>query len=160
MSIYSAESVAGRYLIIQLGCAGMESGNTTELNGGRISVNVLIIDDSPELLERLSRAVREHGFGCWAFSDSEAAVGIIGNEYFDIVITDMIMPGLSGTRVIDAVREKSPGSFIIAISGNMDPGIRSSALSHGADVFMHKPLDLFVLLDELTRASARLDRPD
>ncbi|OGF98404.1 MAG: hypothetical protein A3F83_11275 [Candidatus Glassbacteria bacterium RIFCSPLOWO2_12_FULL_58_11] len=114
-------------------------------------VKIILIDDDREFLEMLSHSIERSGFSCQAVSDSRQAVEKISAEFFDIVVTDMFMPGLFGLQIIDMIRESSPRSSIIVVTGSKEGNLEQCALEHGADVFLKKPLSLFSFLDTLSR---------
>ena len=110
---------------------------------------IILIDDDGKFLEILSDSVERAGFSCDAVSDSRVAVDKIASEHFDIVVTDMSMPGLSGLDIIDRVREKSPQTFIIVVTGNNESNVEKNAFAHGADVFLRKPLNLVAFMETI-----------
>lgn len=112
---------------------------------------IILIDDDSKFLEKLSYLFDQSGFSCQAVSDSRVAVKKILSEKFDVVVTDIQMPGLNGFEIIDAAKKSSPQSFIVVTSGGDDSKIKAKALDFGADVFFSKPLNLVSLLKTITQ---------
>ena len=79
-------------------------------------LKLLCVDDEPEILEFLSLVFRD--FDCKTALNVESAVGVLNNELFDVLITDMKMPGGGGVNLIDYAHEKWPQLPIIVITGH------------------------------------------
>jgi two-component system, chemotaxis family, chemotaxis protein CheY len=79
--------------------------------------HILLVEDSPAMLETLSLAMRSKGHYVVAASDGEQALESLNANHFDLVVTDIIMPALDGLGLIDAIREVTPSIKILAISG-------------------------------------------
>ena len=116
------------------------SGHVNNTRGDK--PRIILIDDDGKFLEMLSELVEHAGFFCDAVCDSGEAVEKISRENFDIIVTDMTMPGLSGLELIDSVKGKSSDSLIIVVTGNRERRIEKEAIAHGADLFFRKPLNL------------------
>ncbi|MFA6003622.1 MAG: ATP-binding protein [Elusimicrobiota bacterium] len=102
---------------------------------------VLIADDEEEDLRFLSDLVRSDGFTVYeAHSGSQAEV-LLQEHKFDLVITDLVMPGMSGFEVMRLAHKTNPDAICIAMTGFGSLESAVDALRHGAYSYLLKPCD-------------------
>ena len=77
---------------------------------------ILIVDDEKGLREVLSIMLKRAGYVVTEASDGEEAIGHLGKEIFDLVITDLRMPGPSGLDLLEAVRGLAPDVPVIRLT--------------------------------------------
>lgn len=116
------------------------------------SARVLLIEDFEPVRRLMSDVLEAEGFSVLAASSGEEALKMADEGPVDLVITDMIMPGMSGTEAAQRIRAKQPGVKVVYASGN--PGRTSTAKFASAEgsVFLNKPFTP----DELVRTVSRL----
>ncbi len=112
--------------------------------------SILVIEDVPAVLLSLRIVLEGSGHRVTAVADGVAGLGLIAKDAFDLVITDIWMPGLSGAEVIRAGRERAPATRFLAISGG-DPNSHApldtlAARAFGADRVLAKPFEKAALL--------------
>lgn len=108
--------------------------------------SILIIEDDADINEVVAVHLRRNGFSCTqAFSGSEARLLLAGAQPFDLVITDLMLPGLAGEDVVRLVRA-SIDVPIIVMSARTSPADKVALLKLGADDYLAKPFDLDELL--------------
>ncbi len=84
----------------------------------RVAGRVLLVEDDDTIRTLLQRQLRKQGLTVVTAADGAEALALFRlDKAFDLLITDVIMPGLDGSRLIAAVREQVPGIRILAISG-------------------------------------------
>lgn len=113
---------------------------------------ILIVDDAADTLHLIGTFLRQQGFKVLTATDGDAGLSLAREQRPDVVVTDMLMPGPSGFRVIDQL--KSDASFrpkVVMISAQEAPLLRAYALALGADEFLIKPFALQDLLDSVRR---------
>jgi len=102
---------------------------------------ILIIDDEADLGEILADYL-EDDFECTVCSDPRVAVDQIKAKSFDLVISDMHMPVISGFDIIKVMQEKHPDTPVILLTGNAkDDPLVQEALEKGAKGIITKPFD-------------------
>jgi response regulator RpfG family c-di-GMP phosphodiesterase len=74
------------------------------------------------------------------------AIGLFDNSDYDLVISDIMMPGMSGMDLLHRIREKNPAAAVIMITGNPTTDLTVSAIKKGAVDFITKPFDIDDLL--------------
>src|SRR5687767_842443 len=100
------------------------------------------------MAERLSG----HGFDTVEAESGERAIELLHQFAFDIVITDLRMPGMDGTQVIEAARERYPGIVAIVITGYGTVKDAVDAIKRGASDFIAKPFQFDELMHVLEKA--------
>jgi two-component system, OmpR family, KDP operon response regulator KdpE len=101
-------------------------------------ISVLVVDDQPKLLKFIEIDLKLRGFNVTTTSSGKEALEIVFAKNPDIVLLDMIMPGMDGFEVLKKLR--TCGDLpVIAFSAS--PGNQDLAMDAGATDFMHKPFD-------------------
>jgi FixJ family two-component response regulator len=117
-------------------------------------VSVCLLDDDLSMLKALGRLLACEGFIVEKFSHPAAFLSAVGGAPCRVAILDVWMPDMNGLEVQEALRQKSPGTRIIFISGRDDPLVRQAALDAGAFGFLSKPFDDEALLQLVRKAAA------
>ncbi len=92
------------------------------------------------------------GFECKCASRGEEALELLGREYFDAVISDLQMPGMSGLELLHEVRQKYPRSAFLMVTGENDIRVGIQAMKQGASDYVVKPVEFDALVASLGRA--------
>lgn len=116
------------------------------------SENILIIDDSPEILTQFCNFLKEEGFEVETASDGQAGIAKIEKRFYDLIVTDLKMPGLDGMQVLKYVQENSPDSICIILTGYGTVKNAVEAIKLGAFDYLTKPIKLDEILITLRRA--------
>jgi CheY-like chemotaxis protein len=85
------------------------------------AVRVLLVDDDPLVLEVLRTVLAESGFACRTALNGYEAIRILLDVPFDIVVSDLRMPNVSGFELLGIIRKHFPESAVIVISSEVDP---------------------------------------
>src|SRR6185312_5999982 len=114
---------------------------------------ILIVDDAPDMLASIGRAVRKAGYRTAVASDGAAALAEISTNPPALVVSDILMPpGINGFQLCRKLKsaETTRALPVILISGKTDPVDHFWAEEVGARLLLRKPLDLPRLLAEIT----------
>jgi DNA-binding NtrC family response regulator len=115
---------------------------------------ILVVDDDDVIRDTLCELLSlEHA--CQTADNAEAALAKLEAQAFDVVLTDISMPGLSGKELLTRVLEMYPGTPVIMISGLSDEEQAQSLLSLGAFDYLLKPFRLEVVEESVRRALNR-----
>jgi DNA-binding response OmpR family regulator len=108
---------------------------------------ILIVDDEPTVLDTLAALFVDEGFGVQTAPDGRVALAMIATAPPDLLITDVLMPGLDGWAVLAAVREETPALPVIVMSAveRREAGEREVRITDHT-VFLRKPFTLAELL--------------
>ena len=120
-------------------------------NGRRI----LIIDDDASLAEMLQLVLRQEGFETTWCASGDAALDVFRSAQFDLVLLDLMLPGLDGVAVCRRIRADS-GVPIVMLTAKSDTGDVVDGLEAGADDYIPKP---FKPRELVARVWTRLRRP-
>jgi len=114
-----------------------------------MNINILIADDEEQIRESLSFVLKEEGYNCKTVNDGSNAVKALQEDNYDILITDIKMPGMNGVEVLEKSREISPETIVVLITayGSVETAIQ--ALRKGAADYLLKPLDFDEVLVRL-----------
>jgi two-component system, NtrC family, nitrogen regulation response regulator NtrX len=107
---------------------------------------VLIVDDDPSTLASLSRAFRLAGHGAVVCDNATRAIALLRAERFDIVFSDVVMPGKDGLAMLAELREIGVTTPVIMISGQATVDVAVRATKLGAVDFLEKPVSADKLL--------------
>jgi len=102
-------------------------------------VRILIIDDEKVIREGVSRALSKLGYEVAKAEDGDRGLELLQEQDFNIVLTDLMMPGIDGFAVLDWVRENQPHVQVIVITGFATVGKAVTAMKQGAFDFVGKP---------------------
>lgn len=119
-----------------------------------MSPEILVVDDDPAVLSALRRALALEGYQVVVAADGETALAITANHLPDLVILDVVLPGVGGLAVCQQLRAKSPLPILMLTAKDTVPD-RVAGLDHGADDYLVKP---FVLDELMARVRALLRR--
>jgi CheY-like chemotaxis protein len=115
------------------------------------TLQVLVVDDDPMVREALQMALDAIGYPAVGAPNGQEAVELVKEQPFDVVVTDLGMPGMSGWKVAEEVKRLSPRTQVMILTGwgeTIEP-------TRFVDETLSKPLELSVLREVMSRAEAR-----
>src|SRR5512133_3246889 len=117
-------------------------------------VRVLVVDDKENMLKLFGRILSD-GFAVRTASDGARALALIGTEEFDVVVTDIRMPGAGGFEVLQAVKARAPATEVVMMTGYATVGDAVQAMKMGAYDYLEKPFDPDAAALVVARAAER-----
>ena len=117
---------------------------------------LLVVDDEAAQVEALCRTLEDEGYSVTGFTGTGPALAALRGGSFDIVLTDLTMPGMDGIAFLNAAREIEPGLAGIVMTGHGTIATAVEAMKAGALDYILKPFDLRVILRVLARTQAML----
>src|SRR5919197_1855923 len=108
--------------------------------------HLLLVDDEAALPEALAERLADHGFIVEQASSGEQALARLADFAFDIIVTDLRLPGVDGRAVLDAALERYPDIIAIIITGFGTVKDAVNAIKQGAADFITKPFQFDALL--------------
>jgi len=114
--------------------------------------HLLFVDDEPALRALMAERLAERGFEVEQADSGERALQLLEQFAFDVVITDLRMPGIDGAQVIGAALERYPGIVAIVITGYGTVRDAVEAIKRGAADFVAKPFQFDELMHVLQKA--------
>jgi len=119
----------------------------------RLSGRILVIDDEARIVQFVRRSLEAEGLEVDPARDGEEGVRLCATHAYDLVILDLVMPGLDGLSVLRKILEIEPSQQVLILSARDDTPTKVALLDHGADDYLSKPFSLDELL---ARVRARL----
>jgi two-component system response regulator PilR (NtrC family) len=113
--------------------------------------DILVVDDDDVIRETLCELLSTE-YSCQTADTAEEALTKLQTQRFDVVLTDISMPGLSGMELLTRVVELYPGTPVIIISGLSDQDQAESLIGRGAFDYLLKPFRLEVVEESVKRA--------
>jgi len=115
-------------------------------------LHLLFVDDEAALRSLMAERLSERGFEVVEADNGEKAISFLEQFAFDVVITDLRLPGVDGTRVIETALERYPGIVGIVITGYGTMKDAVDAIKRGASDFIAKPFQFDELMHVLQKA--------
>jgi len=112
--------------------------------------SILVVDDEEIIRDFLSEVLEDYAISL--ATDGDEAIEKIRSQSFDLVITDLRMPRVSGEEVVRFTRDTYPGSKVIVISGYSSLATVSQTVQNGACAFLAKPFSIKELLQSVEQA--------
>jgi response regulator RpfG family c-di-GMP phosphodiesterase len=121
----------------------------------QMSGRVLLVDDEPSVCQLLNDALLRAGYECQSCSSGEEALNALKREPFDVVITDLYMPGISGMSLLEQGTRVRPESAFLMATGESDARIGVEAMKHGATDYLVKPFPINSLVESVRQAQQK-----
>jgi DNA-binding response OmpR family regulator len=118
--------------------------------------HLLVIDDEPRILNFVGRGLRAQGYVVATAEDPLEGLRLAVEGRYDLVVLDLLMPGLDGVSLLRQLLDRKPGQAVIVLSAIAEPSSKVECLELGAEDYLAKPFSLDELL---ARIRARLRRP-
>jgi len=122
---------------------------------------ILIVEDDEEMRSLLKDFFMEEGFEIDAVSNGSEAFRRLVKEPFDLVITDIRMPGLTGLDILPGIKKLQPETSIIVITAFGSEEVHRRAFERGATAYLEKPIHfhkLRELINEVVSSKEKIVR--
>jgi two-component system C4-dicarboxylate transport response regulator DctD len=116
-------------------------------------LSILWVDDDTEFVELLARRFKRRGARVRICGSAEACLEAVRHEPPNIVVTDRMLAGYDGLRLVSRMREESPDLVVIMLSGHSDDASIQAAMNAGATEYLAKPVPLAQLEEVIVRCS-------
>lgn len=113
---------------------------------------VLIVDDDPVILEVIGDILKKNGYEVVAAPNGAAGIRELERKYFDLVLTDLVMPDVDGMEVLNHVVSTSPKAICIILTGHGTIKSSVEAIKKGAFDYITKPITADELLVVIEKA--------
>jgi two-component system copper resistance phosphate regulon response regulator CusR len=114
---------------------------------------LLVVDDEPRIVSFVSRALAAEGFGVDSAHDGVRALELVRARPYELVILDLLLPGLDGVSVLRGIMESRPEQRVLVLSALSDVESKVQCLDLGASDYVAKP---FSLAELIARVRARV----
>src|SRR5262250_3130355 len=107
-----------------------------------MTASILVVDDEPAIQDILTWALSAEGYRVVTAGNGEEALSRVEQEDFDIIVTDIVMPGLDGLEVLERSRLLNPRAAVIVMTAY-------AALRRGASDYLEKPFSVDLLKERV-----------
>lgn len=118
-------------------------------------MKILIVDDDPKIRSFVSRGLQESGIECETAEDGESALASLRRGPFDLVLLDVMLPGIQGWDVLAELRREGLSVPVIWVTARDEVGERVKGLQLGGDDYVVKPFAFAELLARIQAVSRR-----
>ena len=119
---------------------------------------IMVVDDDEEIQKIVSRTLTLEGFDVATAKDGISALALMEERKPDLVVLDIVMPGLDGFQVLDHMRKTSDVPVLI-LTGKCEMNSLQQALVAGADDYVKKPFSTRVLVARIRAKLRRAAKP-
>ncbi|MBI4876234.1 MAG: response regulator, partial [Acidobacteria bacterium] len=109
------------------------------------SITLVAIDDDTEVLEFILDALRLESLRILTFTDPAEGMRCVSREQPEIVLLDLVLPGVSGMELLERILSFAPRTNVILITGHYSTESAVEAIQKGASDYLNKPLSIVVL---------------
>jgi DNA-binding response OmpR family regulator len=122
-------------------------------------MHILAVEDEPAMAELLQAALSEEGYLVTLAADGAQALQLGQTSRFDLILLDLMLPGVNGFEVVQRLRKTRIQTPILVLTARDAPADVVKALDSGADDYLTKPFSLKVLLARVRAVSRRGEIP-
>lgn len=116
---------------------------------------ILAVDDQRYFRELIAGLLREEGYEVETVASAEEALHVLDREVFDVVVTDLVMPGVDGSELVGRIKQRLPDQEIVMVTGVVDVKAAVEAMKQGVTDYILKPFDRKTLADSLAKILQR-----
>lgn len=114
-------------------------------------MKIIVVDDDVIMLQAIKTMLVRQGYQVFATTDAQDALDTIEEEDFDLIISDIMMPYVSGIELLSSIKARKKNLPIIIISALDQQEVILTAFEEGAEDFVKKPINLGELLLRVKR---------
>jgi len=118
-------------------------------------MNVLVVEDEQRMAQLLKRGLEEESYVVSLASDGPSALGMVATTSFELVLLDIMLPGMNGIELAKRIREDQRGTSILMLTARDAVSDVVTGLDSGADDYLTKPFSFAVLLARLRALQRR-----
>jgi signal transduction histidine kinase len=122
------------------------------------TANILVIDDEIGMREGCRRALTPHGFQVTTAEHGAEGLRKLGEQRFDLILLDAMMPGMSGLELLERIQDLDPDTVCVMITGYATVDLAAQAMKKGAQDFLPKPFTSDELLTAVHRGLEERER--
>ncbi|UTF50846.1 response regulator [Desulfomicrobium sp. ZS1] len=109
--------------------------------------SVLVVDDEQDFVETLVKRMERRGFKVTGVGSGQEALLLLGKEHFDVVILDVMMPGMDGIETLREIKLAWPKIQVILLSGHGGEEMGIRGMAYGAYAYLLKPVALKTIVE-------------
>ncbi|MCU1324961.1 MAG: sigma-54-dependent Fis family transcriptional regulator [Bryobacterales bacterium] len=115
----------------------------------RPGIRLLVIDDNPGILELMATALAQPDIEIFTATDPHEGLRLAGETHPHIVLTDLMMPGISGLEVLDRILAMDPSTDVILMTAHYSTETAVEAIKKGATDYLNKPISIAAIREKI-----------
>lgn len=126
------------------------------LQDAALGISLLYVEDDDEIRRHYGHFLENFFSDITYAKDGQEGLAFTQEREFDLIITDIVMPRMSGLEMIAAIKKANPAQVVLFVSAYSDTAMLESAIGVGVDGYLFKPLDKIKSLEVLTKTVAHI----
>lgn len=126
------------------------------LQDAAVGISLLYVEDDAEIRQHYGHFLENFFQDITYAKDGQEGLGFTREREFDLIISDIVMPHMSGLDMIKTIKKEKPSQVVIFVSAYSDTAMLESAIGIGVDGYLFKPLDKIKSLEVLTKTVAHI----
>ena len=122
------------------------------------AIKTLLVDDEKIFLETIQKRLVKRGLDTKTANSGKECLKMLGGNNFDIVVTDVKMPGMDGIELLKSIKQTWPDIEVILLTGHANPNDGVEGIKKGAFDYLTKPIELEHLSGKITQAWEKIQR--
>jgi two-component system, NtrC family, sensor kinase len=116
------------------------------------NIRLLLVDDETSFLNTIAKRMRKRGITVELATSGEQCLSVLKNQPFDVVVSDVKMPGMDGINLLKQIKDKYPYTEVILLTGQASTQDGVDGIKAGAFDYLTKPVELEHLLGKIQQA--------
>ena len=125
----------------------MTERNNSQIASVHAGPSVLVVDDEQDFVETMVKRMERRGFKVAGVGSGQEALLLLGKEHFDVVILDVMMPGIDGIETLREIKLAWPKIQVILLSGHGGEEMGLRGMAYGAYSYLLKPVALKTIVE-------------
>jgi DNA-binding response OmpR family regulator len=125
----------------------MTERNNSQIAPVHAGPSVLVVDDEQDFVETLVKRMERRGFNVAGVGSGQEALLLLGKKHFDVVILDVMMPGIDGIETLREIKLAWPKIQVILLSGHGGEEMGLRGMAYGAYSYLLKPVALKTIVE-------------
>ena len=117
-----------------------------------MSIKVLLVDDAQDFVHYMKKRLVARGIDIFTAFNGQESLSIVKKEPLDVVVLDVLMPGIDGLETLQEIKRLKPDVEVIMLTGHGTVETTVDGLKLGASDFLLKPCDFDTLLESIEAA--------
>ena len=122
---------------------------------GHRNAGILVVDDQEDIRDLLKDHLEDQGYGCHTASSCDGAMQVLATESVDLAMLDIIMPGTTGLKLFQEIREAHPDIAVIFVTAMSDVNFAVGNIKNGAYDYLVKPVSRKHLLEAVEQTLSK-----
>jgi two-component system alkaline phosphatase synthesis response regulator PhoP len=110
------------------------------------NIHLLVVEDEELIRTMIKLNLEKAGYSVTAAEDAESMLTVIDSQLYDLILLDIMLPGMSGEQALEEIRQRGMQTPVIMVTAKTDTDTKVNSFDLGADDYIAKPFDMKELL--------------